>query len=203
MHLPDFLKDPDLNELRARMGTQELGTFRLSINPYRFTIAELEALIDGGIELSGLREVKALSDHTLAYKDRRVLLHRRDLPVTGARPPARQDLPHFHIADCVLVRGARLSVAMPHVVTAREDGQFQVTLVGSAGVSTSFERLPVCLHCLEELGFDGYEKLMPTAERVRVAAGFTVTRFFSTYHRALAADGPGGPPSPGGVTPGG
>ena len=29
MRLPDFLKDPELNELRERMGATDLGTFRL------------------------------------------------------------------------------------------------------------------------------------------------------------------------------
>jgi len=202
MRLPDFLQDADLNDMRARMGTDELGTFRLSVNPYRFTIAELEALIAAGIDVSQLREVKALPDHTLAYKDRRVLLHRRDVALSGAHSATAKELPHLHVADCPLVRTARDVDGVPYVVSAREDGQFQVRLVRTGSAAVSLERLPVCVDCLGELGFDGYEKLMPAQDRMRLAAAFTVTRFFARYHRALVADGGGGQP-PGGVPRGG
>ncbi len=193
MRLPDFLKDPELNDLRSRMGTDELGTFRLPINPYRFTMAELEALIAGGIEVSALREVRALPDHTLAYKDRRVALHRRDVILVRGHRPGAKELPHLHVAECPLVRGARTVSGVPYVVSAREDGQFEVKLVHDQSVASALERLPVCLECLDELGFDGYEKLMPVPERMRLAAGFTITRFFAVYHRALVADRPGDP----------
>jgi hypothetical protein len=151
-------------------------------------MAELEALIAGGIELSALREVRPLPDHTLAYKDRRVALHRRDVILVRGRRASATELPHLHVADCPLVRGARTVAGVPYVVSAREDGQFEVKLVHDQPLSSALERLPVCLDCLDALGFDGYEKLMPAPERMRLAAGFTMTRFFATYHRALVAD---------------
>jgi hypothetical protein len=193
MRLPDFLKDSELNDLRSRMGTEELGTFKLAVNPDRFTMAELEALIVGGIEVFALREVRALPDHTLAYKDRRVVLHRRDVILVQGRRAAAAELPHLHVADCPLVRGARTVSGVPYLVSAREDGEFRVNLVRDQSVSSALERLPVCLDCLDELGFDGYEKLMPAPQRMRLAAGFTITRFFTTYHRALVADREGAP----------
>jgi hypothetical protein len=189
MKLPDFLRDPGLNELRERMGAAELGTFRLSVNPYRFTMAELEALIAGGIDVEDLVRVRPLADRTLGYKDRRVLLYRRDVPMAGAGRPLQRELPHFHAADCAIVRRLRgAGRAVRHVVCAREDGSFEVNLVQDGAVTPSLERLPVCEDCLAELKFDGFAAELPAAVRVRALAGFTVTRFFEKYRRALAAD---------------
>ncbi len=189
MKLPDFLRDPALNELRERMGATELGSFRLSVNPYRFTIAELEALIDGGIDVDELDRVRPLPDRTLGYKDRRVLFYRRDVPMLNAGRPLLRELPHFHVADCRIVRRQRGSErAVRQVVCAREDGCFQVNLVQGGASNVSLERLPVCEDCLAELKFDGFTPDLPAAVRVRALAGFTVTRFFEKYRRALAAD---------------
>src|ERR1039457_836726 len=130
MKLPDFLKDPDLNDLRARMGAVELGTFRLSVNPYRFTMAELELLIDAGIDVNGLGEGRPLPDHTLSYKDRRVLLYCRHVPGLGAGRALKTELPHFHLSNCPIVRRMRTAETISrHAVSAREDGQFQINLV--------------------------------------------------------------------------
>ncbi|MGA2777829.1 MAG: hypothetical protein ABSF94_09730 [Steroidobacteraceae bacterium] len=189
MKLPDFLKDADLNELRQRMGASELGTFRLSVNPYRFTMAELERLIDAGIDVNSLEEVRPLRDRTLSYKDRRVLLYRRDVPMLGASRVLKVELPHFHLSNCPIVRRLRTAdAASRHVVSAREDGQFQVNLLHGADSRPSLERLPVCEDCLAEVAFEGYSRSDPSAIRVRALAGFTVTRFFEKYKRALSAD---------------
>ena len=199
MKLPDFLKDPDLNELRRRMGADELGAFRLSVNPYRFTMAELERLIDAGIDLKSLDELRPLRDRTLAYKDRRVLLYRRDLPMLGRKPALKVELPHFHLSNCGIVRRLRAAEnASTHAVSAREDGSFQINLVRGPDVRPSFEQLPVCEDCLAELDFDGYASSGADAgtrpgagrgaARVRALEGFTIRRFFETYTRALSAD---------------
>jgi hypothetical protein len=189
MRLPDFLKDPALNELRARMGAAELGTFRLSVNPYRFTMAELEQLIDAGIDLQNMRAVRPLDDNTLAYKDRRVLLYRRDVPMIRSSRPQPDELPHFHLAYCPIVRRLRGSeTASRHAVAAREDGVFEVNLLAGAEGRASLERLPVCEDCLEELHFDGYSPDLPAVARKQALASFTVPRFYSIYHRALSLD---------------
>ncbi|HMD74175.1 MAG TPA: hypothetical protein VKG05_09970 [Steroidobacteraceae bacterium] len=197
MKLPDFLKDPDLNELRRRMGADELGAFRLSANPYRFTMAELERLIDAGIDLNSLDELRPLPDRTLAYKDRRVLLYRRDLPMLGLKRALKVELPHFHLSNCGIVRRLRAAEsASRHAVSAREDGSFQINLVHGPDVRPSFEQLPVCEDCLAELDFDGYSSSGSGsgssagrgAARVRALEGFTIRRFFETYTRALSAD---------------
>ena len=197
MKLPDFLKDPDLNELRRRMGAEELGAFRLSVNPYRFTMAELERLIDSGIDLNSFDELRPLPDRTLAYKDRRVLLYRRDVPVLGPKRALKTELPHFHLSNCGIVRRLRAAeAASRHAVSAREDGSFQINLVRGPDVRPSLEQLPVCEDCLAELRLDGYSSSGPAtgsgsgsgAARVRALEGFTIRRFFETYTRALSAD---------------
>ena len=195
MKLPDFLKDPDLNELRRRMGADDLGAFRLSVNPYRFTMAELERLIDSGIDLNSFDELRPLPDRTLAYKDRRVLLYRRDLPMLGLKRALKVELPHFHLSNCPLVRRLR-AAATPsrHAVSAREDGRFQINLMFGTDVRPCLEQLPVCEDCLAELDFDGYSSSGTGtaagvgAARVRALQGFTIKRFFATYTRALSAD---------------
>jgi hypothetical protein len=183
--LQDFLKDPDLNRLRERMGGAALGSFRLSVNPYRFTIPELESLIDAGIDIEDLRRVRPLADRTLAYKDRRVLLYRRELPLPTSAKPLPHQLPHFHMSDCPIVQRLREAGASRHVVAAREDGCFRVDLLQGGECRPSLERLPVCEDCLSELVFDGYTSESTREARHRAAAGFTVTRFFTQYRRAL------------------
>lgn len=189
MKLPDFLKDPDLNELRERMGATDLGTFRLAVNPYRFTMKELEALIGEGIDLESLDQVRTLEDRTLGYKDRRVFLYRRDVPLPAERRPTAAELPHFHVANCANVRRLRAAPKPArHAIAARDDGGFAVNLLCGTEVHESIERLPVCGDCLSELAFDGYSESLPGDLRVRALAGFTVTRFFGRYRRALVAD---------------
>jgi hypothetical protein len=193
--LPDFLKDPDLNALRERMGGAALGSFRLSVNPYRFTIPELESLLEAGIDVEDLGCVRALEDRTLAYKDRRVLLYRREVPLPSATKPRPGDLPHFHFSDCPIVQRLRdAGASSRHVVAAREDGCFLVDLLQTGQPRPSLERLPVCEECLGELAFDGFTSVMHRESRIRAAAGFSVTRFFTQYRRALLPGDPAARP---------
>ena len=146
MQLPNFLDDPALNDLRAQMGAKELGTFRLSVNPYRFTMRELEQLIVDGIDIRYMDEVRALPDGTLCYKNRRVLLYARDVP---AEAVGVQALPAFHFSNCTDVRGLREKGGFArHAVCAREDGRFQVNVVNGAEPQISQRQLPVCAAAL-------------------------------------------------------
>jgi len=152
-------------------------------------MAELERLIDAGIDLASLDEVRPLPDRTLSYKDRRVLLHRRDVPVMLASRAQRRELPHFHLSNCPIVRRLRASgAASRHAVSAREDGLFQVNLVRGPDARPCLEELPVCEDCLAELEFDRCSSSASDALRVRALEGFTIKRFFASYPRALSAD---------------
>ncbi len=176
MKLPNFLDDPALNQLRAQMDAQNLGTFRLSVNPYRFTVSELEQLIVDGIDVRYLDEVRALPDGTLCYKDRRVLLFTRDAAAgaDGAAPA----LAPYHFSNCSAVRTLREQASfVRHAVSAREDGQFPVNLVQGAQVSRAMRSLPPCECCLHDLAFDASPE------------PFVVPVFFEKFHRSLAIDG--------------
>ena len=183
MRLPNFLNDQDLNALRAQMGATELGSFMLLVNAYRFTVRELEQLVDDGIEIKYLDEIRPLADKTLSYKDRRVLLYDRDAP------------DHFHFSNCPTVRYMRANGGFGrHAVSAREDGNFKVDLVLGTQIQSTLRRLPACEACLSELSFDNFSESLAPTDRVRALAGFTVTRFFEKYRRNLlldAAENPG------------
>jgi len=176
MQLPNFLKDRGLNALRDQMGATELGSFRLAFNVYRFTISDLEQSLAGGIVIDDLSKVRTLDDKTLSYKDRRVLLHLRDIPVL---PPEMRGLtalrPRFHLCNCAEMRRIRgLAVAPDVVLSAREDGEFKIRLLDGIGIRESNERLEVCGECLEELG-------LPAAD----AAPFDISGFFQARGRNL------------------
>lgn len=173
MQLPNFLEDPALNDLRTQMGARELGTFRLSVNAYRFTVRELEQLILEGIDIRYLDEVRALPDGTLCYKDRRVLLFSRE--VSSAIPGS--GLPPYHFSNCATVRSLREHSGFARLaVAAREDGYFQIRLLNGASPQDSLQPLPVCEHCLREMGFDA------------TPATFTIAQFFERFRRNLVVD---------------
>jgi hypothetical protein len=179
MKLPNFLQDADLNELRRRMGAKELGSFHLSPNARRFTVAELEDLISSGIDLRSWEELRPLTDGTLCYKDRRVLLHPREVALAVKGRSRKLELPPFHLAHCPIVRRLRSTdMTDQHAVSAREDGLFQVNVLLGEEAQTSLEALPVCGDCLDEIA------------SLRALEGFTIKRFFTQYHRALSADTP-------------
>jgi hypothetical protein len=192
--LPNFLEDAELNDLRARMGATELGAYRLSSNPYRFTVGELEELIHAGIDLKYLDEVRPLPDRTLSYKDRRVALYERDV-APGATPGSLPGPPRFHIANCVTVRDMRARGSHSRLaVSAREDGEFQINFADQPQLRPATERLLVCEACLGELSFDEFSAAMAPDERMRRVRAFTLAGFFERYRRSLAADAvsPGG-----------
>lgn len=176
MQLPNFLKDPDLNSLRDQMGATELGSFRLAFNVYRFTISDLEQSLAGGIVIDDLSKVRTLDDKTLSYKDRRVLLHLRDVPVLPAEMRGlTAPRPNFHLSNCAEMRRLRaLAVAPEVVLAAREDGEFKIRLLDGSAVRESDERLAVCGECLRELG-------LPPADVVP----FDIAGFFQARGRNL------------------
>jgi hypothetical protein len=174
MQLPNFLKDPGLNALREQMGAADLGSFRLAFNVYRFTILDLEQSLAGGIIIDDLSKVRTLDDKTLSYKDRRVLLHLRDVQVLPGEfrglPAPR---PAFHIGNCAEVRHIRgLEVAPEVVLVAREDGEFKIRLIDGSAITESNERLRVCEACLGELGYAAFDP-----------ANFDIAGFFQRHGR--------------------
>ncbi len=73
MDLPDFLEFEPFNNLRSKMGTKELGNFEFFDPSLHLTGEERSRLSRQGIEVSK-KSVRLLSDHSLAYKNSRVVV---------------------------------------------------------------------------------------------------------------------------------
>lgn len=73
MELVDFLTFEPFNQMRAAMGTDQLGYFELFDPAIHLTGEERSALERQGLSLS-TRQVGRLLDHTLCYKNSRVVL---------------------------------------------------------------------------------------------------------------------------------
>jgi hypothetical protein len=188
--LPNFISDPQFNELRRQMGNAPLGDLILTVGSDRLTMAELETLVTGGIELQSLDELRVLADGTLAYKDRRVLLYIRDVPNYGRR--SRDELPKFHVSNCQKLRDMRAQRRFNrYVVATRDDGKFQINLIQDRSETrTSFEELRVCQYCLGEIQYENFSHNLARATRAKIVSAFTVKRFFELWPVALV-DGTG------------
>jgi len=187
MRLPDFLIDEPLNQLRRAMGAENLGQLSLTTNAKRLTVAELEVLIGGGIDIASLDEVRSLDDGTLAYKDRRVFLYIRDVSNYGRGGSAVEDLPKFHISNCKKLQDMRAQRRFArYVVAAREDGQFQINKKDSPrAIRTTIEKLHVCQYCVGYLSFDGFTHSWARERRSEFVRRFTLSKFFDRYPRDL------------------
>jgi hypothetical protein len=181
--LPNFLSDPQFNELRRQMGATSLGDLTLERGSERLTIAELEKLVSGGIDIQSLDEVRVLPDGTLAYKDRRVLLYIRDVSNYGRRAAGTEDLPKFHVSNCKTLREMRAKRRFNrYVVATRDDGKFQINLMQDrAAVRTSIEDLRVCQYCLGEIRYENFSYDLSSAVRKKIVSAFTVKRFFELW----------------------
>ncbi|MGC3983118.1 MAG: hypothetical protein QM808_17835 [Steroidobacteraceae bacterium] len=189
MKLPNFLLNADLNALRITMGADQLGDLKLTSSGKQLTVAELEVLITGGIDIQSLDDIRALPDGTLAYKDRRVVLYIRDLAEYGA---TRSSMPKYHVSNCSTLQDMRTKNRFGrYVVAARQDGYFQINRISRGSKSaTSFERLAICQNCLGNLSFDGFSRSWSSQERFLFAQTFKLDRFFSLYSRDLiSSDG--------------
>lgn len=192
MKLPDFLIWSELNALRQQMGAYELGELSLKADPNRLTEAELEKLVNGGLDVA-VDEVRVLPDGTLAYKDSRVLVYIRDVASYGRRQSGgTEGLPRFHFANCDTLQKMRQEKRYDrYVVAARQDGLFEVNLIeNNRIVQSSPERLRVCQNCLAALAFDGFSMSMQKEARLKRVGGFRLERFFELYGRALMIDRP-------------
>jgi hypothetical protein len=188
--LPNFISDPQFNELRRQMGATTLGELTLKRGAERLTIAELEKLVTGGIDLQSLDEVRVLDDGTLAYKDRRVLLYIRDVSNYGRRGAGAADLPKFHVSNCKTLREMRAKRRFNrYVVATRDDGKFQINLMQDrAPVRTSIEELRVCQYCLGEIRYENFSYDLSSPARQKIVSAFTVKGFFEIWRVALIDD---------------
>jgi len=190
MRLPDFLQSAELNGLRNRMGAVRLGDLTLKSGSTRLTLAELESLVTGGIDVASLDEVRVLSDGSLAYKDRRVLLYIRDVSVFGGRQTRQDRNPRYHVSNCSTLQEMRASNRIErYVVAARDDGQFQVNFIREkSSVESSVLALRICQNCLSALNWQGFGYHLPRPSRETIVGAFTPRQFFDAYPRDLIYD---------------
>lgn len=193
MKLPDFEKSAELNQLRRLIGAESFGNFRLIADPNRLTEKELEELVNGGLDVKSLDDVRVLPDGTLAYKDSRILLYIRDIAnYRGTGAGAAQVLPKFHFANCetlVMMRDAKRFGR--YVVAARQDGRFEVHIIENNRVArSSAERLNVCQNCLDHIGYDGFNRNLSGETRSKKVKSFRLEEFFQKFPRVLPLEQP-------------
>ena len=185
MKLPNFLKFPELDDLRVRMGIPPnvYGTLEILIDPARLSEDELERLTSPeGIGIGSLHDIRVLVDGTLAFKNSRVLLYIRDHSVYSGRSID----PKFHIANCeTLKEMKRRARAARYVVAARLDGTFRLNIIDGNKKTETLRKLAVCQNCMAMLEFDGFQMRLPRPSRYRLVNAFTLDRFFEQFPRSL------------------
>lgn len=185
MKLPDFSRFPPLDSLRLAMGAGP-GRFALAKSPVRLTLAEIDQLAAGGIEVS-LDQVRILNDGTLAYKDSRIVLCVRNL-VRHGDDLQPSELPAFHLADCKLLQELRAGKPeLRYLASTREDALFDLRVTARDGGEPRSRRevLGVCLACLGRLCWQEYYQNLSAKEGRAVAAKFSLGQFFGAYSKAL------------------
>lgn len=182
MKLPDFTNDPKLNALRRSMGASAPGGFSPTYRPNALTQEELDQLAGGGIEVL-FDEITKLDDGTLGYKNRRVLVYIRDVPIYGSD----FTLPRFHIAFCRTLEEMRGAHRFErYVVATRDDGQFWIHKISNGRRRDgTWERLNVCQNCLNALNFDAFSYSLPRSRRHQIVSEFEISRFFERYSKSL------------------
>jgi len=108
MTLPDFIAFEPFNRLRRLMNASLPEKFAsgLTINP--LTYDDLDKALEGieGVTVEDISDVEVLSDGTLSYQNRRVLLYIRDRSGYRDHDP-RELVPSFHVSDCRTLKRMR------------------------------------------------------------------------------------------------
>jgi HNH endonuclease len=182
MKLPDFTTSMHLNRLKAAMGIprDKLGDLRaVRYRREKASRKEIEGLAGGGLEVDK-GDVVPLSDGTLSYKDRRVLLYIRDVAQYGGNFSD----PRFHFANCATVKKLRENMRFARfVIASREDGFFELRYVNAN--KQMDKRLDVCQNCLEELRFKNFRLGDPPHIRRAAVQSFSIAEFFILFPKTL------------------
>ncbi len=188
MKLIEFSRYEYVNLLRRQMGADKLGDFAHVETVQQLTPIELDQLIGGGIDVS-IDDIRILHDGTLGYKDSRVLIYSRDVPLASEVSDTVWKIPRFHFANCKKLKDARKNRGTPYAVAINEDGNFSIHKIHMWG-RTEYDvfRLVVCEHCLNALSYDGYSHDMPEHTRRRILDSFSIWRFFKSYPKCLVAE---------------
>ena len=183
MTLPDFIEFEPFNRLRRLMNAALPDEFSTGYTINRLTQDDLDRALEGieGVTVDDISDVEVLSDGTLAYKDRRVLLYIRDRQTSRGYDPL-DNLPKFHIANCRTLEEMREHGRFEkYVISARTDGKFKMNFVYEFGKTDSaICELKVCRNCLVRLSYKMYKELDNKA-RNEIYQNFLLSEYFATY----------------------
>lgn len=185
MKLPDFFKMEILNDLKQSMGLPRnaVGNFTGWVSPETLSPEQVRRLTSSdGLEVT-LADLKILDDGTICYKDSRVLLYIRDVPMYGGR----ETEPRFHISNCVKLIQMREEGRFDkrYVISARTDGKFVLNLIRRDYSERKLRSLQVCQLCLDRLNYHGFERAWKRSERLKAVHAFDLEDFFVIYPRSL------------------
>jgi len=147
--------------------------------------AEWAPLQIRGIDLRNISEIVTLSDQTLAYKGRRVLVYIRDqfLKEDGSPKGYR-----FHLAECSTLQQMRKNNrAGRYVATNRRDGMFIVNEFSSKHQLENSEverEIRVCMNCLRTLDWKRYQG--QPQKRNSIWNEFRIEHFFEEFRNQVS-----------------
>jgi 5-methylcytosine-specific restriction endonuclease McrA len=184
MKLPNFIDSDLFNGLRRRIGAP-LSFYKLKLDlpkpQYKTKVIapiSLAPLPVQGLDVAA-DEISVYPDGTLVYRDRRVLIHIRDVNSIGGRT----HIPRFHIANCRTLIEMKSSGRFEKYVAAdNEDGNFHVRY--NAG-PIKLTKLDVCQNCLDKLSWNGFNSGLDSATRARLVGDFSIKNFFLKYPKTL------------------
>lgn len=182
MKLPNFLTFQPFVDAKQRMGIPHLtlGDLRkVEISIAGPTYEELKSLENQGLDVE-LEVVVENPDHTLGYKNKRVILYIRDVAGYGNF----ESDPRFHIANCRTLRDMRQNNRFGRYVIATKDtGSFSVR--SKQGGKPLDKKLLVCQNCLDYLKFGSFELNWDDKRRQQVVRAFSIKGFFEVYPKSL------------------
>jgi len=173
MKLPDFRYFDPFNNLREKMGADQLGRFSLFDHRIHLAGWEREALDNGGLSVS-LSQVRGLEDKTLAHKNSRVLVFLSSGEVNT-----------YHLAECAALHEARVSLELDHCKVATALVDVDSTEVDSTNAEENLEGKDFCVcgDCLQTLGYEGFDRQRNRrrAYSEQVQSSFSLVGFFKQY----------------------
>jgi len=190
MTLPDFLEFEPFNRLRRLMNATLPSGFSSGVPTKHLTHNDLDKALEGieGLTVDDISDIKDVSDGTLAYKDRRVLLYIRDRRTSSGYDPL-DNLPEFHIANCKTLEEmiAHGHFETKYVISTRTDGKFKMNFIYEFGKRDStICELKVCRNCLVRLSYKMY-KQMDNKARKEIYVNFHLDEYFTIYPKNQVA----------------
>ncbi|GJM13154.1 MAG: hypothetical protein DHS20C12_15570 [Pseudohongiella sp.] len=180
MKLPDFTEFKAFNDLREKIGTNDLGFFELFDPDIHLTGSERSALENPGLLLKA-EGVRVLPDKTLALKNSRVLAYIPD----EAWYRNHREYPTYHVAWCSQLE-AQLAEhpLLEYLVTSKISDDYKLLKIrGSGEVSLTDHGLVVCKHCLHALRYRDYDEFRNRRRGYsqKVLSDFSLEAFYRFY----------------------